>query len=86
MSQRVEQAKLVTTQSAIVQGQGVTQLALFDQNGNPVTFPGAASASTAGLVKRGVAVPNSAAADVATLVANFNSLLASLRTAGVIAP
>lgn len=34
---------------------------------------------------QGAAVPNSAATDVAGLVSDFNSLLASLRTAGVIA-
>lgn len=43
-----------------------------------------ASASTAGLVKRGVAVVN--ATDAATALTQLNALLASLRTAGVIAP
>ena len=43
----------------------------------------AATASVAGTVKRGVAVPNAAAG---TEVATINALLASLRTAGAIAP
>lgn len=46
----------------------------------------AAVGGVKGLVAMGVAVPNSTATDVPGLVTNFNSLLASLRTAGVIAP
>lgn len=43
-----------------------------------------ASATEAGLVKRGAAVVN--ATDAATVITQLNALLASLRTAGVIAP
>ncbi|MEB4780816.1 head fiber protein [Paenibacillus jamilae] len=48
--------------------------------------PPNASASTAGLVKQAAAQANSTATDVAGLVADFNSLLGKLRTAGIIAP
>lgn len=58
-------------------------------NTNPVEIPvsqlmsgSPASAGSAGTVKRGVAVPNAAAAPTQ---AEFNALLASLRAAGVIA-
>ena len=47
-------------------------------------IPSAATASVAGTVKRGVAVVN--ATDAATVITQLNALLASLRTAGVIAP
>ena len=58
-------------------------------NTNPVEFPLSqvlaatpATASAAGTVKRGVAVPNAVAAPTK---AEFDALLVSLRTAGVIA-
>ncbi len=54
--------------------------------GSPVSQRnGRATSARPGTVKKGVAVADSAAADVATLVGDFNDLLASLRTAGVIA-
>ncbi|MDL5351211.1 head fiber protein [Microbacterium sp. zg-YB36] len=46
----------------------------------------AATATVNGGVKRAAAQANSTATDVAGLVADFNALLAKLRTAGVIAP
>lgn len=56
----------------------------------PLVFVGgmpAASASVAGGVKRGVAVANiTPATDGTTAGTALNALLASLRTAGVIAP
>lgn len=52
-----------------------------------VVIGGLAGASSAGLVKRGVAVANVTPATDGTAVGTaFNALLASLRTAGVIAP
>lgn len=51
-----------------------------------VIVGGLATASAAGLVKRGVAVTNATVATDATSAATqLNALLASLRTAGVIA-
>ncbi|PNQ82969.1 hypothetical protein C1T21_00705 [Paenibacillus sp. F4] len=46
----------------------------------------AATTATAGIVKQAAAQANSAATDVAGLVANFNTLLTNLRAAGHIAP
>lgn len=48
---------------------------------NKVTSP--ATASQAGIVKQGVAVPNAAGANPTQ--AEYDGLLASLRTAGIIA-
>ncbi len=45
-----------------------------------------ATTATAGIVKQAAAQANSAATDVAGLVANFNTLLTNLRAAGHIAP
>lgn len=67
----------------------------FDSTlGRPIWWNGSAwvdttpDATTAakGVVKQAVADPNSAATDIAGLVADFNDLLAKLRTAGIIAP
>ena len=46
----------------------------------------AATTAVKGSVKQAAAQINSAAADVATIVANFNTLLTNLRAAGIIAP
>lgn len=43
-----------------------------------------ATTTTAGIVKQTAAQDNSTATDVAGLLADFNSLLAKLRTAGVL--
>ncbi|MEK5378085.1 head fiber protein [Paenibacillus sp. FSL P2-0173] len=51
--------------------------------GTPVS---AATTTANGTVKQAAAQANSAATDVAGLVADFNSLLGKLRTAGIIAP
>lgn len=51
--------------------------------GTPVS---AATTAANGTVKQAAAQANSAATDVAGLVADFNSLLGKLRTAGVLAP
>ncbi|MHB0864742.1 head fiber protein [Paenibacillus sp. SEL3] len=51
--------------------------------GTPVS---AATTAANGTVKQAVAQANSAATDVTGLVADFNSLLGKLRTAGIIAP
>ena len=54
--------------------------------GSPVSQRnGRATSARPGTVKRGAAVADSEAADVATIVSDFNDLLASLRAAGVIA-
>lgn len=45
-----------------------------------------ATASASGGITRAPAQANSTATDVAGIVADFNALLAKLRTAGVIAP
>jgi len=66
---------VVLSGKAKAQNQAPLLLVLTDGNGTPTPIftPAAAQA-------------NSTATDVATLVANFNSLLAKLRTAGIIAP
>ena len=46
----------------------------------------AATTSATGSVKQAAAQVNSVAPDVATLVTDFNALLAKLRTAGILAP
>ncbi|MMZ43909.1 Head fiber protein [compost metagenome] len=51
--------------------------------GTPVS---AATTAANGTVKQAAAQANSAATDVAGLVADFNSLLGKLRTAGILAP
>lgn len=48
--------------------------------------PPNATTAARGLVLQGVAQANSVAADVPTLLTDFNALLAKLRTAGVLAP
>ena len=65
---------------------GVCQLLLDGEpiGGDAYVLP-AANSSTIGGVKQGVAVANSAATDVAGVNTVLNALLASLRTAGVIA-
>lgn len=55
-----------------------------DIEGGGYTLPAATTAKLGG-VKMGAAVPNSTATDVATLVTDYNKLLASLRAAGIIA-
>ncbi|WP_340397802.1 head fiber protein [Paenibacillus sp. FSL E2-0202] len=52
--------------------------------GTPYTLP-AATASVSGGVKQAAAQANSTATDVAGLVADFNALLAKLKTAGIMA-
>lgn len=84
MSQTVEQARLVTTQAAIIPGQAVTELALFTASGTPVTLPVNATTTVAGLVKKMPAQADSTAVDVAALNVQFNLLLAKLRTAGIL--
>src|SRR5690606_25975958 len=49
-------------------------------------IPGASNGTLRGTVLRAAAQADSTATDVAGLVADFNALLAKLRTAGVIAP
>lgn len=66
---------VVTSQPKITPGTGPTQVALFNEAGAPVTIPEAAAAQA-----------NSTATDVPGLVADFNALLAKLRTAGILAP
>lgn len=58
-----------------------------DIRNKPVTFaPPAATTAVIGGVKQATAQINSVAADVATIVANFNTLLTNLRASGTIAP
>lgn len=60
-----------------------TKLAGIATGANNYTLPAAGAAI--GGVKKGAAVPDSVATDIAGLVADLNALLASLRGAGVIA-
>lgn len=79
----------VTVTVAQISNAGVTGKAILlaaDKTQAAAAIGNAATGGVKGLVAMGVAVPNSTATDVAGLVLNFNSLLASLRTAGVIAP
>lgn len=58
-----------------------------DIKDKPTTFtPPAATTATIGGVKEAVAQANSTAVDVAGIVADFNTLLGKLRTAGILAP
>ncbi len=55
--------------------------------GKPSTFtPPAATTAAIGGVKQTPQQANSTASDVAGLVADFNALLAKLRTAGIVTP
>lgn len=96
MSQSTMQARVVTTQTELLPGQGVVDLVLFKPDGTPWTGAAvaAATASVNGTVKKGVAVTDVAAVNASDLAtaqalanetkAKLNALLASLRTAGVI--
>lgn len=53
---------------------------------DPTSLIPAATGTVAGLVKMAEGVADSEAEDVATLVTDFNGLLAVLRTAGVLGP
>lgn len=75
MPQEIEQATLVS-QSTLRPNLGVAKLALFNQDGTPFTVPESQKAA---------AQADSTASDVAGVVSDFNSLLAKLRTAGIIA-
>ena len=82
---RTEQVQVVTSQTTLDPLQGVTQMALFDQDGTPVDF---------GVLHQAAAVVNIAtidAIDPATTMAlaninkaKINELLTALRTAGII--
>ena len=76
ISSVTEQAVLVTDQPVTKPGQHITKLALFNADGTP--FVGGAPRVAAFQA-------NSTATDVATLVTNFNSLLAKLKAAGLMA-
>ena len=80
---------VVTPQTKLNNGTGLTAVALFTAAGAPVTIPSAAvnaTTSVKGLVNQAAAQANSTATDVPGLVADFNALLAKLRTAGILAP
>jgi len=80
---RTEQVQVVTSQTTLDPLQGVTQMALFDQDGTPVDF---------GVLHQAAAVVNIATIDdPATTMAlaninkaKINELLTALRTAGII--
>jgi hypothetical protein len=49
-------------------------------------IPGDATTATAGVVKQAANQAASTASDVATIKTDFNTLLAALKTAGIVAP
>lgn len=59
---------------------------LVDRNGKPISADATASTTVAGSVKQAAAQADSVAADNTALRADFNALLAKLRTAGIMAP
>ena len=77
-------AATATTYGSVKVGSGIS----FDSYG-AMTVPSytlpAATTTTLGGVKQSAAVADSTATDVATLLANYNSLLAALRAAGILA-
>lgn len=84
MGNKTQQARLVSTQSTIIVGQGVTELALFDVDGSPLVFKKAIAVTDITTVN---------ATDLATAItlandnkAKINALLAALRTAGIVTP
>lgn len=82
---RTEQAQLVAG-TTLDPAQGVTQLALYDANGNPVTFEGL----TAGTHIAAIATVDATDLASALVLANatkakVNALIASLQTAGLLA-
>lgn len=86
-NQKITQMKVVSKPSATMTA-GVEEVALFKPDGTPFPIPSApvnATTSTKGIVNQAAAQANSSASDVAGLVADFNALLAKLRTAGIIA-
>jgi hypothetical protein len=90
MGKVIEQAQIVSTEQTINPLREVTQLAFFNPDGTPFDFgggtaPGAATTTTAGIVKQAVAQTDSVATDAAGAVTDFNALLAKLRTAGILA-
>ncbi|KWH03694.1 hypothetical protein WT58_23970 [Burkholderia territorii] len=50
-----------------------------------LSTPGNATTSTAGVVKQAATQANSTAPDIATMVTDFNALLAKLKAAGIMA-
>ncbi|QIG73378.1 putative head fiber protein [Rhizobium phage RHph_Y5A] len=68
----------------VVKNKGVAMASAFRFLDGSNAIPVAATSAKAGTVKQGVAVVN--ATDNATAITQLNALLASLRTAGVIAP
>ncbi len=77
---RTEQAQIVTSQTEIDPTQGVTQLALFDLDGDPIDLGAGGDGFTPA-----AAVADSTADAIEGIVEDFNNLLAALRTAGIIA-
>lgn len=68
------QATLVSS-SAVANTSGTVQLALFKPDGSPKVIPNPAAAQA-----------DTTAADLTAMKADFNALLAKLRTAGVLLP
>ncbi|MEC0139730.1 head fiber protein [Paenibacillus macerans] len=65
-------------------GGGTVAVAWADITGKPTTFtPPAATTSAIGGVKKMATQANSAATDVTGLVADFNALLAKMKSAGL---
>ncbi|MMZ43655.1 Head fiber protein [compost metagenome] len=79
--------KLATARTLALTG-GATGSATFDGSANASISVTLATATTAaaGAVKQAVAQADSSATDAAGLAADFNALLAKLRTAGILAP
>lgn len=61
------------------------ELLIDEINGSAPSTPGNATTTTEGVVKQAAAQPDSTATDAAGVVADFNALLAKLRTAGILA-
>lgn len=74
MSERTITQAVVTAKASINPDQDVEELSLFGTNGSPLVVPAQQAAQA-----------DSVASTVPALVTDFNSLLAKLRAAGVIA-
>lgn len=72
------------TQLYASQGNGGRATVTIGELGAIAVSP--ATTTTGGTVKQAATQANSTASDVAGIVADFNALLAKLRTAGIMAP
>lgn len=85
MTNRVEQAVVRTDVTELDTSQGVTQLALFNEDGTPWTPDGAvgeASLTEQGTVLQAAYQADFAGADITALKLELNAFLAKLQDAG----